>query len=463
MSSINRTWQSAGAFAGGSLPPSDSLVRSESDVRSRTAREPQLYVVFQYVLLAYLFMYVSRLPELVPWLRIGKILLPVLLVGLFLTGRTRVLLDVRSGRWLMGFTIWVAICVPFSFWPGGSFQTLVNTLQSLFMVVFVLAFVRSVRDVMRALNTVALASGAIAILSFVSSSQIQGRQGVGGTSSLDDPNYFALYLLVGVALLCLTASQNRGWLRLCALALIPINLAGVARSGSRSGLIALGAGLIMLLVYGSAKQRAMLAWACLIGVLLAAFFLPQSIKVRFTTWLTPSGFRTLLTGERTREYDISHAQGSTEGRLYQLRRSLILTAEHPIFGVGPDQFQGAEAADAKAHGEPPTWHETHNLYTQMSSELGIPGLILFAGALFGGYRGLSAIRKRGPTRHIRQMALFLQTAYFMLMFGAFFLSLGFGGLPFLLIGLSASFKLAVRRYKKESRAGVLRPEVSVAV
>ena len=99
----------------------------------------------------------------------------------------------------------------------------------------------------------------------------------------------------------------------------------------------------------------------------------------------------------------------------------------------------------------------------MSSELGIPGLILFTGALFGSYRGLSSIRRRGPTRRIRQIALFLQTAYFMYMFGALFLTIGYGGLVFLLIGCSEAFKLAVRKHVRETQTRTPQLEMSVAV
>src|SRR5664279_4865106 len=463
MSSIYTGSQSAVVANGESLPPSDTLVRGEAPARLRTSPESKLFLAFHYVLMSYLFLYISRLPELISWLRIGLILQPILLVGLIMTKKVRVLLEVRSGLWLIGFTLWVAICIPLSFWPGGSFWALVRTLQSLLLVAFILAFVRSVSDVMRGLSVIGLASGTIAILSFLSSADIDNRQGLGGSASLADPSYFALYLLVGLALLCLTASQTRGWLRLGALALIPINLAAIARSGSRAGLIAFGAGLIMMLVYGSVKQRTILLWACVIGFLVAVFLLPANIKLRFTNWLSPTGFSTLLTGERTQEFDVDRgvvtATASTESRLYLLRRSLIMTAKHPLFGVGTDQFMGAEAEDAEAHGNRGAWRYPHNTYTEISSEMGIPGFILFTGARFGSYRGLSGIRKRGPTRHIRQMALFLQTAYFMLLFGAFFLSFGYGGLPFVVVGLSAAMQLAVRRYAKETHIQIRQPQL----
>src|SRR3974390_371509 len=149
----------------GWTPPSQvATTRRRPAAGSRADAESGRYQIFLYVLLLYLFMFVNRLPELVPWLRIGLLLIPIMLVGLVLTQKVRVLLDARSGRWLIAFTIWVAICVPLSFWPGGSFIAFITTAQSLAMVAFILAFVRSLRDVMRVVITIGLASGAIAIL-----------------------------------------------------------------------------------------------------------------------------------------------------------------------------------------------------------------------------------------------------------------------------------------------------------
>ena len=390
MSSTFKTLETADEFDA-NLPAQDALARVQPAVRLRHAGETQIHKIFHYILILYVFMYVSRVPELVPWFRIGLLLQPLLLVGLFMTDETFGLTKVRSARWLIGFTIWVAICVPFSFWPGGSFATLTKTAQSLFLAAFILAFVQSFRDLIRALVAVGFASGAIAIFSFISSSDIANRQGLGGSASLADPNFFALYLLVGLVFLCFTAYQGHGFARFCSLALIPVNLVGVFRSGSRAGLVTLVVGLVVYLVYGSAKQRIVILSACLIGVVSASIFLPQDIKVRFTNFFVSTGFKAFTTGKTTEVWettpDISAAESSSEARMYLLRRSLILTAEHPIFGVGPDQFEGAEAENAAQQGVKGAWHYTHNTYTQVSSECGIPGLTSFGGALIWGYSG----------------------------------------------------------------------------
>jgi O-antigen ligase len=465
MSSIDNAWNTTPLTVDESAARS-TLISAKSV--SRAGGESQVHRIFQYVLFLYLFMYVSRLPELLPWFRIGLLMQPILLIGLVMTDQVRVLTKLRSTRWLIATTLWIGICIPFSFWPGGSFAVLLKTVQSLFLVAFILAFVRSLRDVMRGVTIIGLASGAIAILSFVASSQIDNRQGLAGSASLADPNFFALYLLVGGGFLCLVATENRGPLRFLAMALIPLNLAGIARSGSRAGLLTLVTGVIVFLIYGSIKQRTVIISACGVGLLLGVFFLPASIKARFTSLLSPGGAASSSEPERADEglganRGITNYQASSEARMYLLRRSLLLTAKNPLFGVGPDQFEGAEAEDAAKQGVKGSWHYTHNTYTQMSSECGIPGFIMFVGALIFGYRGLSTVRRTGPTRGIRQMALFMQTTYLMLMVGMFFLSLGYGGLPFVMIGFSEAFKAGVRRYVQETPAPVLQPELSVAI
>ena len=54
-------------------------------------------------------------------------------------------------------------------------------------------------------------------------------------------------------------------------------------------------------------------------------------------------------------------------------RSIELTIKNPIVGVGPGMFAVAEAEDAQEQNIEEVWHETHNAYTQVSSEIGIPG------------------------------------------------------------------------------------------
>jgi O-antigen ligase len=61
--------------------------------------------------------------------------------------------------------------------------------------------------------------------------------------------------------------------------------------------------------------------------------------------------------------------------------SLRYTLRHPLFGVGPDQFANAVQQDAARLGQHAAWLGTHNSYTQISSECGIPALIFYAAVI----------------------------------------------------------------------------------
>ncbi len=145
------------------------------------------------------------------------------------------------------------------------------------------------------------------------------------------------------------------------------------------------------------------------------------------------------------------AAGSAQSRVYLFWKSVEFTVRNPLFGVGPGQFQTAEAEEAKAKGVRGNWHETHNTYTQISSETGIPGGVLFIAALVMAYRILTRIRKTTfpvtmeHAERVRVMASYLQLSFIATLAGALFLSVGYGGLLYVYIGLAASLQAIVER------------------
>ena len=60
-----------------------------------------------------------------------------------------------------------------------------------------------------------------------------------------------------------------------------------------------------------------------------------------------------------------------------LRSSIVATLKHPLFGVGPGQFSSYMADFTTSHGSVKAlWAQTHNSFTQMSSECGLlPGIL----------------------------------------------------------------------------------------
>jgi len=127
---------------------------------------------------------------------------------------------------------------------------------------------------------------------------------------------------------------------------------------------------------------------------------------------------------------------------------LQFTLDNPLLGVGPGQFMQAEVNLAAKEHRKALWMASHNAYTETSSETGIVGLVLFLVAFLGAQVGLRRIRKYGPDLLTRRMALFTQLALIVATISALFLTLGYAGLIWVLIGLSGTFQLAVARQAK---------------
>jgi O-antigen ligase len=401
--------------------------------------------LFHYVLLVYLYLYCTRLPELFPSIRASLAASVILLAGAFATGRVTAITRTKLGKILIAFAAWTAICVPFSVWIGGSVEQLKGTVQSTLLVAFMIAFVRTLREVRNVMYTLGAAMATVAVLSLSTfrATPIQGeRLGLGESSSLQDPNFMALYLLIGLPFLYLGVVRGKGIIRVLFLISLPLILAAIARSGSRMALILFAAGLLIFLIRAKQKERIAVLAGTAVLVAVSLPLLPRGIVERFTTFLQPK--QTTWRANGGGNVGTSEAAESAQSRVDLLMRSLEMTARHPLFGVGPGQFTVADDKQAKAEGKPRgMWHFTHNAYTQTSSEIGIIGAALYIAALVVAYRSLALIRKRGPTPIIRDMAKYTQLSLWMVILGGFFLTTGFGGVPFVIMGLSTAFQLAV--------------------
>lgn len=76
-----------------------------------------------------------------------------------------------------------------------------------------------------------------------------------------------------------------------------------------------------------------------------------------------------------------------ENRRLLLKESIAVTLRRPIFGVGVGNFPVYVNGMNKEEGRlKEAWHGTHNTYTQLSSETGIPGLAIFIGILVVSWR-----------------------------------------------------------------------------
>jgi len=414
-------------------------------------RKPeQSYALFHYALLVHMYLFCTRLPELFPSIRPSLAMSIILLAGLFATGKGSALVNTKLGRLLLAFTAWTAICVPFSVFVGGSLETLKGVAQATLISAFIIAFIGNLKEVRHAMYTIALAMGTVAVLSNTIFHATTGlgeeRIGLFSSATLQDPNFMSLYLLIGLPFLWLGLTTGKWLTKIVFAPLLLLAFFSIAQSASRMALFLLMVGFVIFLIQSSNKERAFALVGATVLSCVMVPLLPQSTTNRFLT---------LFKANKDETIESKDAAESAQMRLFLLFRSVELTFKNPLFGVGPGQFMVAEDKLAKAEGrERGIWYYSHNAYTETSSEVGIVGLVIYLMAMVTAFRGLGSIRKRGPTPEIRAMARAVQLSFWMVILGGLFLTIGFGGVPFVIMGLAVAFKLAVSAEIKSGRAAL---------
>jgi O-antigen ligase len=254
---------------------------------------------------------------------------------------------------------------------------------------------------------------------------VEGRLSAGGRYS--NANDLAWTLLIGLIFLGFLFLRGKRINKAVAILLMIPVLIAIAKTGSRTAL--LGAGMLFLYVFfqasASAKARLIIATPVLLFALLLV--VPSQLRERYTTLFRTQSMTTAQV----------EASGSSAARLELLKDSITMTIMHPLVGVGPGNFMVAQQNLALARGEPfGLWHVTHNTYTELSSEMGIPGLAIYVIFLFQCWKTLAIIlRRRGVSEEVLLMAQTLRAALVVLATVAFFDSYGYNANIPILAGL----------------------------
>ena len=355
-----------------------------------------------YLALAFIFCRFTLLGELVsaslnfdPHL-IRVLGIPTLVLAVATGGLGRVLRSRLAYGWL-GLLTWMILASPISYWPGGSVSLVLSYLRGqLPMLLIVGGLVLTWKECKLVLVTIALAcvvnvmSGKFFTLNTDTDSRLSLELGtIGNANDFTAHLLFALPFVVFVFLI-----SDRGWIRriLC-LVVLGYGVYYCAATGSRGGLVAFAAGCAFILIRARGRVRiGALAAAGAIFVLVVTV-LPQSLMQRYATLFTSNT-------------DDQEAIESTAARTNLLKSSIRFTFQHPIFGVGPGEFSDYEASVAKIEGKRAAWQVTHNAYTQVSSEVGIPALLFFLASIVMSFRTFGRIYGIAQTRpELRPMAM----------------------------------------------------------
>ena len=411
----------------------------------RSASNPIVRAAFP-LLIIFLACIFSGLLEKVPFLHYFHILTVIgglALIAVGLGGRLP-LVVVRSpiGRMLVIFTVWFILCVPFARWIGGSAGVLINIWsRSALAYVLVAGCILTIDQCKTVFKTIGYSVGVLSMLGVALRGYDQtGRLGLIGTR-YENPNEFAWTLVLGLCFLSFLLLRGNGREKAIALLLSAPVLLALVKTGSRAGMIGFG----MLAIFGFFQASRAMRAKLVVGVVLLMAVLvavtPKELRSRYTTFFSA--------GQGTTSLEEA-AVGSTQLRWTAFKDSVYLTLTHPVFGVGPGNFPVSQNELALARGEARgAWIVTHNTFTQVSSEMGIPGLIIYIVFIYQCFKPLNRIvRGRYPGRDwkdLRALAQTLRASLAILLTIALFDSYGYDTNIPIIAGLSCALSLIAQR------------------
>jgi len=334
------------------------------------------------ILLGFLFMIFSRIFDLyLAGLHIPGIAERVMVVVLLVSGSYWLPFQSAIGKRLLCFTAWMVVGVPFSVWRRGSLALLTGQWwASVLVFVAAAGLILDFRQYRRATLVMALAIFCLSLFCLHYGSQQSGRLWMGDRSRFANPNEMAQAVLIGIPFWIAVAKRSASPIgKLLAACVLLLMVYLISKTGSRGALISFAALYLVLLYHASAAGKAGLLLAGSLSLCAALAFLPSSLKDRYKTLFSQDRPEVQ---EPSEDYMLVSAASSTESREHLFHQSLILTARHPIFGVGVEQFSVAENDLAISQGKRKgSWIGTHNTYMQVACETGIPGLLFFLSVL----------------------------------------------------------------------------------
>jgi O-antigen ligase len=163
---------------------------------------------------------------------------------------------------------------------------------------------------------------------------------------------------------------------------------GVVYTQSRAALTALFVVAVAIGVLRGVRLRVLAAAACA-AIAVGLLVLPQSLQQRV------GALPDLLSSDPAAQQDTS-LRGRTSENLAAFR----MWADHPLLGVGPDNFEGRYLAYSAAIGIDPRPQQrgAHNLYLESLAETGILGALAFFSVLALALTGAWRARSRLPGR-----------------------------------------------------------------
>lgn len=334
------------------------------------------------------------------------------------------LLWTRELRIVLLLTAWYVLGLPFALWRSGSMQVLADvwlkTLVIFFLLTQTLLTLERIRGLLWAIILSELVVTGFSIIESSNVTWIGGRM-LGVNLGFLGWNFLGIAAATTIPYIAALFIVRRSLLKTVLLVAASVSMLWMlVLTASRGGLLSVvfAVGLTVLLVLrGSARGR-LVGIAIVVALFVAIALAPRILWQRLeTVWDSSSVYTDQIAAS---------AEASKEDHIAVLTRSIRYTFEHPIFGLGLGNFQVASGTELR---QSSAWVGTHNTFTEVSSEAGIPALVMFAGLLMIAARNMRRVSRMpatsGERLELNLMARATLASLLSFAFAAFFAHLAY--------------------------------------
>ena len=344
----------------------------------------------------------------------------------------------REVNLILLFTLIGLVGVPFAIDRSEAFDYFIEFLKVVVMFIVMINVIRTERR-LKAMILLGLAAGCLVSIGALNDYRLgqlrlMGERVAGIIGGMfDNPNDMALYLVMMLPLAVALLLNSRGMIKklvygVCALVMIAANLITFSRGGFF--------GLICVLLF--------IAWKFgrrhRLSVILSSLLCGALILV-----LMPGGLTERLAS--TFGAGTSESAASAVSRWHLLLRSLWVSLYNPLLGVGMGNFHAVSIRE----------QVSHNAYTQVSAEMGLPALIIYLLLIWAAFRRLRQIEREtllAPRKtHFYYLSVGLQASLIGYLIGSCFASVAYLYYLYYPIGYAVCLHFMYKSYMmKESVA-----------
>src|SRR5262249_32638154 len=296
-------------------------------------------------------------------------------VGALLSRHARPLWS-REIRIVLLLTAWYAVGIPFSLWKSGSLEIFTQVwLKTLLVFVLLTQTLGTVKRIHTLLWAIILSELVVTGFSIFQSSRViwVGERMLGVSLGILGWNFLGIAVAVTIPFIAAMFVSYRSVLSTGLLTTASVSMLWMlVLTASRGGLLNVlcSTGLTSLLVLRGRSRGRLIGIGMVVVLFVAVSLAPQVFWQRLGTMWNSS--------ETYMDAVQASAEESTQDRWAVLDRSIEYTLENPVFGLGLGNFEVASGLRLR---QPSAWIGTHNTFTQVSSEAGLPALGLLLGLL----------------------------------------------------------------------------------